>query len=545
MTRLWIQQRLVLLLAAVLPALAVAQEEEPGPLDPQRLEDEGVIIGNIVLVREDVFDLSDPKENNWLYRMANKLHIVTKERVIEQQLLINEGEAFSKRLAEESERILRSNKYLYDAWITPLSREDGTVDLEVRTRDVWTLKPGFSFARSGGENRTLIKLEELNLFGWGQKVLVARSEDADRESTLLTFRDNNLGRSWTQLGLQFADSSDGHWNELSLVRPFYSLDSRWSAGFRGSDFDIERRLYDLGEKAAEFRHEREYLTAFGGWSSGLQNGWVRRYTAGLAYDNNTFSEVPDPEYPPAIPADRELIYPYFGIEILQDEFETAENREQIKRTEDFLVGTRFAATLGWSDESFGADRDAALYWLSAGHTIGDIGKSAVLLDAAGSGRIEDGDAINSLLSISARWYNQQSDKRLFFATLSGTLGHNLDLDNPVELGGGTGLRGYPLRYQSGDSKVLMTVEQRYFWDWYPFRLVRVGGAIFADAGRVWGDHPIGGENLGWLTDVGFGLRLAPTRTGTRSIIHIDLAFPLNGDDSIDSVQFVIESKKSF
>ncbi len=91
----------------------------------------------------------------------------------------------------------------------------------------------------------------------------------------------------------------------------------------------------------------------------------------------------------------------------------------------------------------------------------------------------------------------------------------------------------------------MTVEQRYFWNWYPFRLVRVGGAIFADAGRVWGDHPIGGENLGWLTDVGFGLRLAPTRTGTRSIIHVDVAFPLNGDDSIDSVQFVIESKKSF
>lgn len=545
MTRLWIQQCLVLLLAAVLPAVAVAQEEEPGPLDPQRLEDEGVIIGSIVMVREDVFDLSDPKENNWLYRMANKLHIVTRERVIEQQLLFDEGEAFSKRLAEESERILRRNKYLYDAWITPLNREDGTVDLEIRTRDVWTLKPGFSFARSGGENRTLIKLEELNLFGWGQKVLVARSEDADRESTLFTFRDNNLGRSWAQLGVQFADSSDGHWNELSLIRPFYALDSRWSAGFRGSDFDIERRLYDLGEKAAEFRHEREYLTAFGGWSTGLQDGWVRRYTAGLAYDNNTFSEVPDPEYPPAIPADRELVYPYFGIEILQDQFETAENREQIKRTEDFLVGTRFAATLGWSDESFGADRDAALYWLSAGHTIGDIGKSAVLLDASGSGRIEDGDAVNSLLSVSARWYNQQSDKRLFFATLSGTWGRSLDLDNPVELGGDTGLRGYPLRYQSGDSKVLMTVEQRYFWDWYPFRLVRVGGAIFADAGRVWGDHPIGGENLGWLTDVGFGLRLAPTRTGTRSIIHIDLAFPLNGDDSIDSVQFVIESKKSF
>lgn len=547
MTRLWIHRLTTALLAVLLPAATVAsdKQEEPGPLDPQRLEDEGVVIGDIVLVREDVFDLSDPEENNWLYRMANKLHIVTKEPVIEQQLLFSEGEVFSKRLAEETERILRRNNYLYDAWITPQNREDGTVDLEVRTRDVWTLKPGFGLSRSGGENRTLIKLEELNLFGWGQQLYVARAEDVDRESTIFTFRDKNLGRSWTQLRMQYADSSDGHWNELSLIRPFYALDARWTAGFKATDFDSERRLYDLGEKAAEFRQEREYLTAFGGWSAGLRNGWVTRYTGGFAYDKNNFSEVPEPEYLPAIPEDRELAYPYFGIEIVQDKFQTAQNREQIKRTEDFLVGNRFAATLGWSDREFGADRDAALYWLSANHTIGDISKSAVLLAADASGRIESGDAVNSLLNFSARWFNQQSDQRTFFATLSGTWGDDLDLDNTVELGGDTGLRGYPLRYQSGDSKVLLTVEQRYFWNWYPFRLVRVGGAIFADAGRVWGDHPIGGENGGWLGDVGFGLRLAPTRTGTRSIVHVDLAFPLNGDDSIDSVQLVIESKKSF
>lgn len=536
-----------MLLAAVLPAgiLVADEQEEPGLLDPQRLENESVVIGDIVLVREDVFDLSDPEENNWLYRMANKLHIVTKERVIEQQLLFSEGEAFSKRLVEETERVLRRNKYLYDAWITPQNRADGAVDLEVRTRDVWTLKPGLSFARSGGENRTLIKLEELNLLGRGQQVFVARAEDVDRESTVFRFNDRNLGRSWTQLRLQYADNSDGHWNEASIIRPFYALDSRWSAGFVGSDFDTERRLYDLGEKAAEFRHERQYYQAYGGWSRGLQKGWVRRYTAGFAYDNNQFSEVPDPELPAAIPADRELVYPFFGVEIFEDQFETAQNRDQIKRTEDFLTGRRFAATVGWADESYGADRDAALYWVSASQSIGDLSKSAVLLSAEASGRVEDGNAANALMQLSARWYNQQSDQRTFFATLTGSWGDNLDLDNPVELGGDTGLRGYPLRYQSGDSKVLLTVEQRYFWNWYPFRLVRVGGAIFADVGRVWGDDPLGGENLGWLSDVGFGVRLAPTRTGTRSIIHIDLAFPLNGDDSIDSVQFVIESKRSF
>jgi hypothetical protein len=49
-----------------------------------------------------------------------------------------------------------------------------------------------------------------------------------------------------------------------------------------------------------------------------------------------------------------------------------------------------------------------------------------------------------------------------------------------------GLRGYPLRYESGTSRGLLTVEQRFYTDWYPFRLVRFGAAIFGDVGRTWG-----------------------------------------------------------
>ena len=130
-------------------------------------------------------------------------------------------------------------------------------------------------------------------------------------------------------------------------------------------------------------------------------------------------------------------------------------------------------------------------------------------------------------------------------TLDASSGNNLDLDNLVDLGGDTGLRGYPLRYQTGDSHMLFTIEQRYFTDWYPFRLFRVGGAIFADVGRVWGDSPVAGDQLGWLKDAGVGLRLAPTRASGRDIIHIDIAFPMDGDPTIDSVQFLIESKRSF
>ena len=102
-----------------------------------------------------------------------------------------------------------------------------------------------------------------------------------------------------------------------------------------------------------------------------------------------------------------------------------------------------------------------------------------------------------------------------------------------------------MRYQTGDSKFLFTVEQRFFTNWYPFRLFRVGGAVFADVGRTWGRNPIGEPELGWLRDVGFGFRFAPTRASSNKLIHLDIAFPLDGDQSIDSVQILLESKRSF
>ncbi len=520
-------------------------KSEESTIDVAQLEADATIVGNIVLIKKDVFDLTDERENNFLYRLVNKLHIITKDQVIEKQLLLKPGDLYSKRLSDESERILRKNRYLFDVAITPTAIHDGVVDLSVETRDVWTLKPSLSISRKGGEDKTVLGVHELNLLGRGQTIRIERIEDVDRSSNTFQFGDANFGDSWVSTDLLLADSSDGHTKFLAIIRPFYALNTTWSAGVTAFDNDQRSTLYDLGDAAAEYQHERERFTAFGGWSAGLRDGWVTRYTAGVVLDDNRFSEVIDGTLPAAIPEDRNLVYPFLGIELLQDQFETTRNREQIGETEDFFTGTRFSARLGYSSENIGADRDALLYWASYSHGFGDIDKTALLVSTWASGREENSGSANALVGISARYYSQQSKKRLFFATIRGVHGHNLDLDNPVELGGDNGLRGYPLRYQSGDASFLFTVEQRYFWDWYPFRLFRVGGAIFFDVGRTWGDNPVGGESAGWLRDVGFGFRFAPTRTGTRKILHLDIAFPLDGDDSIDDVQILLTSKKTF
>ncbi len=529
-------------MAVLLVDAARADEEVP---DGAALEAAGAVIGTILYERQNVFDLSNPKEDNALFRLANRLHIVTRERVIRQQLLVRPGDAYSQRLIDESERLLRRNEFFYDARIRPIRYADGVVDLRVTTRDLWTLMPGLSISRSGGENRARVSLSETNLLGRGARVKLAYTDDVDRESTSLEYFDRNLGDSWLSLLLHYSDNSDGETRRFRLQQPFYALDTRRAFGVDWFSGEAETRFYDLGNEVAEYRSDLRFASVFHGWSAGLRDGWVRRLTAGFAWDERRFSETAGRELPQLLPADREFVYPWIAVELLEDRFQTSNNRDQIDRTEDFYLGTRVAARLGYAAESFGSDRDAWIASLSASTGFGSMERCALLLASTLSGRVDEGRVVNALWQVDSRYYRQLSSRSLFFTTLSGALGRRLDLDNPLQLGGDSGLRGYPLRYQVGDKRMLATVEYRYFTDWYPFRLARVGGAVFADAGRTWGDNPAGGGSIGWLKDVGLGLRFMPTRSSGRDVIHLDIAFPLDGDPTIDDVQILLESKRSF
>ena len=266
------------------PAESQAPSEsfpEPAPdsvPDAAALQQSGAVIGEILIYPENIFDLNDPKEDKSLYRLANKLHIKTRENVVRQQLLFSTGDRYSPRLLEESERILRTTRYLYDASIRPIAYHDGKVDIAVTTRDVWTLNPGISFGRSGGASTYGFEIEELNILGTGTSLSLSQKSGVDRDSTLLQYRDPHLAGTWTKLALNYSNNSDGSMREVSLDRPFYALDSHWATGFGALDDDRIEPLYDRGEIVDEFREQRQSAGAYWGWSRGLENGWTRRWS---------------------------------------------------------------------------------------------------------------------------------------------------------------------------------------------------------------------------------------------------------------------------
>ena len=539
-------RRIAAWLAAALAVggVVAAAAGEPIP-PPEELEARGAVIGNIRLVPRDIFDTSIPGENGWLYRAANKLHIETKPSVIRGQLLFKTGDPYRRRLVEETERILRSKNYLYEASIVPVAFDGRTVDLEVRTRDVWTLNPGLNFNRKGGTNTFGLQIEENNLLGTGQQLALKWDDNVDRESLTLSFIDPHFRHSFTRLAVAYSDADDGDTKVFGIDRPFYALDTRWSAGTYLSDSLRNDVRYALGENIGEFEHRDEYYELRGGWSRGLVGSWAQRWTYGITYTRDGFGL--DPLEPPGgpLPEDRELLYPWVGFELVEDRFQERTNQDQILRTEDVLVGLRAGGRLGVSFAGAGSDRDAFI--MSAYVQNGaDLSRRQSLFGSATiSGRLEGGAVVNGILSGEARFYRATSRRSKFFAAVSGAVTEQLDHEYQLLLGGDNGLRGYPLRYQAGTARALLTLEQRYYTDWYPFRLFHVGGAAFFDMGRTWGQDVTGLESSGLLRDLGIGLRLGSSRTSFGNVIHIDLAFPLDGNGNIDDVQLLVQTKGSF
>jgi Surface antigen variable number repeat len=523
---------------------ASATGREPVPSD-EELEKSGAVIGDIAIRVKDIFDPEDPRENRKLYLLANRLHRKTRDSVIQQQLLFKTGDRFSRRALEESARNLRKNRYLYDAEIHPVRFADGRVDVEVVTRDVWTLNAGVGLGRTGGANTTRLLLQDTNFLGTGKAVTFERENNVDRTTSRFQYDDKALGGSHGVLSLAYANNSDGDERSLYLAEPFYSLDSRRAAGLSASEIDQVDTIYSLGHAVDHFRHRFELFSLSGGLSRGLVAGWARRWTAGFTYRKEQFDPAGGFAPPARLPDDRTLSYPWVAFELVQDSYVETKNQDQIQRTEDLHLGTYFQANLGYAAAAFGADRSAAVFGAGTSTGFKPARDQTVLLSAGVSGRWERGGADNLLLQTSARYYWRDFGEHLFFITLEGDVAHHLDAENQLLLGGDTGLRGYPLRYQDGDERLLVTLEQRFFTDYYPFRLVRVGGAVFFDAGRTWQGADGRAPNLGLLKDAGLGLRLSSSRSGLGNVVHIDLAFPLDGDPSIKKVQWLVKTKASF
>jgi len=557
---LWQVTWITVLLSQV-TVCTVFADESPGTdnakqeqLNDRELQRSGARIGLIIVEVDNVFNANDPEENGLLYRVANALHIKTRNRTILTQLLFKKGDVYNRHELDESARNLRQNHYLNEADITPVQyhADDNTVDVLVRVRDVWTFNPGISYGRSGGTNHSGIQLSEGNLLGYGKSLTLQADNTVDRSDEGVSYSDPNLLNSRWQLDTTYIHASDGGTQSLTVDRPFFSLDTRWSGSVAGvHERRIDRR-YQMATVIDQYQTTHEGYNAQLGWSTGLQDGWVQRWYLGYNIDRLHYDADPITGTL-QLPQDQHLAYPWIGLQWLEDRYEVTRNRDQIGRTEDVYYGRALNVQLGLSGGAFGSqsNSDTLQLTLQDAKHIGDY--QSLFGSIAFKGIYHTGSWRNSLVTAIVRYDLRPGPRNMFTARFTADYGIHLDPLLPLYLGdddgtgelGNGGLRGYPLHYRSGTHREILNVEQRFYSNWQLLRLLTVGAAAFVDIGHIGGGTGVDIEGNHTLSDIGVGLRLGNIRSSKGEVFHLNAAYPLNATGTARKLQLQIITKQSF
>ncbi len=537
--------------SVVEPAVTASAQSDAAMPSDEQLHASGATIGQIYIKVVDVFDPDNPKESGALYRAADFLHINTREQTVRPQLLFKPGDVYTPHVLEETARNLRARRYLEDASVVPVKYhpDTNTVDLLVRVQDVWTLNPGASYGRSGGENRSGVQIDESNLLGWGKDISVEKNQEVDRSAWRVAYVDPNLFSSRWQLQAGYSNASDGGTHSLFVERPFYSLDTRWSAMIDGtSDNRVDRR-YQQAIAVDQYVVQSRSAGIQGGWSTGLiqRDGkvpWIQRWSVGYRNDQNTY--LPDPVLGTLqLPASSLLRYPYIGLSWFQDQYEVTRNRDQIARTEDLYIGRALTLRVGYASKSMGSDRNAMLLDLTLQDTVRLSERQYFYWNLAINGRRQSNQWQGTLFSGGARYDLRETSKSLLVVSLKHASTEHPDDSQQLFLGSDEGLRGYPLRYRAATQRSVLVIEQRFYTDKQILRLLTVGGAAFTDIGRIRGEvNPIPGSKR-TFTDVGMGLRFGNIRSSRGDMFHFDVAYPLDATGVDRKLQFSITTLHTF
>jgi hypothetical protein len=345
------------------------------------------------------------------------------------------------------------------------------------------------------------------------------------------------------VALAYAERSDGRHHLIELVRPFHELDARWAAGASWREDNHVDAIYSGGQVQGRHRHRERRGEVYAGWSAGLVDGWVRRWSVGLALAEDAYAVEPGLAAPPQLPGNQKLIVPFVRHELLEDRYERQVNRNLVGRPEFFALGLGARVQLGRAWPGAGSTRAAWLYAGQVGRGFSPPGGRTLTALARVDGELSDGAPRRQQAGAVLRYYQPQGPHRLFYAALSADVLLRPDPTVQLDLGGDNGLRGYPLRYRSGTRRALLSVEQRFYTDLYLWQLFRIGGAVFADAGRAWGGASATGA--GWLGNAGAGARIVSVRSAFGSVLHVDLAMPVGAPPDARAWQFLVSTKTSF
>ncbi|MBC8125307.1 MAG: hypothetical protein H7X70_06200, partial [Candidatus Kapabacteria bacterium] len=226
--------RIVGVLLALFSAMVcTAQETDSLPL----------IIRSITIDRRDIFDADS---SDWFFAASifNALHTTTKQHVLEDEFLFEEGDDIDTTLLLETERILRRIGIFANVSVRYTQVNGDSADVYITTQDRLSLRPAILFGTGGGITNLGAKLEDVNLFGTATQAMIYglhRTENDIGWEGMAQITQRRLFRTEVNLKATLKANRFRTDQTLEFVKPYRTMAIPWAFGIGasngfGSDF---------------------------------------------------------------------------------------------------------------------------------------------------------------------------------------------------------------------------------------------------------------------------------------------------------------------
>ena len=528
-------------------------------------------ITDIFFDRHSVFDV-DPFEDGgpvaWTLRLANRLHITTRESFLRRELLFRRGECLDPFLVAESGRLLRAYGFLSRVDVYAVPQPDGNQHVVVDTQDDWTTKVDVSASFDGGISLEGVDVTEENFLGRGMELGFQYQTRREVRDLGFTYRTTRLFQSRWDALVSAGNTRLGDFYDLELAYPFLGEAGEIGALFSWSGRD-DAFSYSLqrGEPytnlvlplttermvaaAAIRRGEPGGLAVFGAGIT-RETAYVRDPASGarlITGGNFNDGEVADSVRLAEAGGQfldlwRTRLNVMLGWRAVG--FDPRRRLDALQGIQDVQTGTEVTLTLGATPGSLGVGgpdgtRDVyGLLTLFAGASTPQFVFNA---STRFEGRHERSGAregewrdLLAEVDIHAYWLPALIPSHTLMARVSASGGWNVDLPYQLTLGGRDAVRGFETDDFPGGRRILFSIEDRAYFRWPKPEAFDFGTTLFADFGRIWpGEAPFG-QDSGFQAAVGAGLRIG-FPSGTRRAVRLDLAFPVSGAGTIKDVVF--------
>ena len=493
------------MIGAMMPAsMLTAQVAVPAPTASTADSSAKSRLQQVVIVRYDIYDSADAR--GWFRNLVNRVHVRTRQRVVDRELLLRPGDLLDSARAAETGRNLRRLQVFRDV-VVDTSR-DGSV-LRVITRDGWTTRAYGNYRSTGSQRLVSIGVLETNLFGLAATLDARYSQDPDRSTSRLAFAAPRLFGNRVSTGMFYNRFSDGSSIGAAVEQPFFSLSSRNAVRAGWVTFQGRVLRFRDGFAAPADSLDRRFTLGNIGMAHALQaspRGYLR---VGADAQLRRDDFVPRRTVTRVIPRSVTGAVTSY-VEFSKADFLLTRNYRLLGQPEDVNLSSTIRFGVAVAPKAFGYERDGIGPVISA-QTAVRLPHGFVQLIGRVNGLASGGVVDSGTANVSATIALQPSPRQLLVVFTSMGWDRNPFPGEEFDLGLTRGPRAFQLHAFTGDRQRYSVIEYRYTVLPNILSSFALALAGFAETGGAWYDGTPKRDG----SDAGVGVRFAPLRSAAQ------------------------------